>query len=83
MAGEMLKVLTQIEMEIEKSDRLAVQIAALCHDLGHGPFSHSWERFVDLSGSKFKVISLKLLLVIFSSLVLNFNMRIYGPSNIT
>ncbi|EEB14315.1 SAM domain and HD domain-containing protein, putative [Pediculus humanus corporis] len=28
-----------------EKNKLCVQIAGLCHDVGHGPFSHTWEKF--------------------------------------
>lgn len=31
---------------ISSKHKMCVKIAALCHDLGHGPLSHSWEIFV-------------------------------------
>lgn len=43
LAGIMLD---QLYHDISEEDKLCVKIAALCHDLGHGPFSHLWEQFV-------------------------------------
>ena len=31
---------------VEEKDVKCVELAGLCHDLGHGPFSHLWEIFV-------------------------------------
>ncbi|CAF1502524.1 unnamed protein product [Rotaria sordida] len=48
LAGELLKHLheKQPTLNITSEDVLCVQVAALCHDLGHGPFSHMFEDFI-------------------------------------
>ncbi|CAF3733659.1 unnamed protein product [Rotaria sp. Silwood1] len=48
LAGELLMHLRQKqpELNITEKDSLCVQMAALCHDLGHGPFSHMFETVI-------------------------------------
>ena len=36
-----------IQQMFNKQDMFCIKVAALLHDLGHGPFSHMWEQFLD------------------------------------
>lgn len=45
LAGEFIEHFreTQPELDISEQDILCVKIAGLCHDMGHGPYSHLFQ----------------------------------------
>ncbi|KAJ8307183.1 hypothetical protein KUTeg_015267, partial [Tegillarca granosa] len=47
LAGKVLDTLEKYETNIEEDDKMCVKIAALCHDIGHGPYSHLYETVVN------------------------------------
>ncbi|GFN79176.1 deoxynucleoside triphosphate triphosphohydrolase samhd1 [Plakobranchus ocellatus] len=55
LAGKFLEQLKYAQdLGITDRDVFCLQVAGLCHDLGHGPFSHMFERAMKAGGKKWK-----------------------------
>ncbi|XP_071511170.1 deoxynucleoside triphosphate triphosphohydrolase SAMHD1-like [Diadema antillarum] len=56
LAGKLATTLQRHEPSIQTNEIACVEIAGLCHDLGHGPFSHAFENIIppDENGRKWR-----------------------------
>ncbi|CAN0417116.1 unnamed protein product [Lampetra fluviatilis] len=56
LAGQLVRHLKEYSKErnITDMDVLCMEIAGLCHDLGHGPFSHAFEAVMKKKGIEWK-----------------------------
>ncbi|XP_053664211.1 deoxynucleoside triphosphate triphosphohydrolase SAMHD1 homolog [Anopheles marshallii] len=55
LAGSLLKEVNKtLDKPITEDERKCVMLAAVLHDLGHGPFSHLWEKFVEAYGAHWR-----------------------------
>jgi len=47
IAGDFVDHFMKVKPGIcDDKDKMCVMIAGLCHDLGHGPFSHLFEKYI-------------------------------------
>ncbi|XP_042319026.1 deoxynucleoside triphosphate triphosphohydrolase SAMHD1 [Sceloporus undulatus] len=78
LAGRLVRELQerQPELDINHRDILCVQIAGLCHDLGHGPFSHMFDgRFIPLARPGYPWKHEKASVQMFEHLITSNNLR--------
>ncbi|XP_029013290.1 deoxynucleoside triphosphate triphosphohydrolase SAMHD1-like [Betta splendens] len=81
LAGEFARALKPSATAMDDKDVLCVQIAGLCHDLGHGPFSHLFEE-VFVSAKKHEDISIRLFDYLVEENGLKPLMKLYGLKDI-
>lgn len=77
LAGQLASSLRerQPDLEISNTDILCVQIAGLCHDLGHGPLSHMFDnKFLPVARPKDKIKHEALSVMMFDHLVSSNNL---------
>lgn len=83
LAGQMIEALCRNsgdDINVTTEEKLCVELAGLCHDLGHGPLSHSWERYLKASGVDWKheESSTEMLKYIIQKYDLEKELKIYG-----
>jgi len=61
------------DINVSSEEKLCVELAGLCHDLGHGPLSHSWERYLKASGINWKVLKFTIIQIIIIIIIYLFN----------
>uniref|UniRef100_A0A182K633 HD domain-containing protein n=1 Tax=Anopheles christyi TaxID=43041 RepID=A0A182K633_9DIPT len=55
LSGRLLDALNKtLERPVTEDERKCVMLAAVLHDIGHGPYSHLWEKFVGAYGSHWR-----------------------------
>jgi deoxynucleoside triphosphate triphosphohydrolase SAMHD1 len=75
LAGELISNLkkNQPELEIKEKEIFLVKIAGLCHDLGHGPFSHLLDTILECSNKNKFIIHERRSILILEHIVNKYN----------
>jgi len=78
LAGELISNLkkNQPELEIKEKDIFLVKIAGLCHDLGHGPFSHLLDTILECNNKNKFVIHERRSILILEHIVNKYNINL-------
>uniref|UniRef100_A0A182XM45 HD domain-containing protein n=1 Tax=Anopheles quadriannulatus TaxID=34691 RepID=A0A182XM45_ANOQN len=55
LSGRLLDAVNKtLNPPVTEDERKCVMLAAALHDIGHGPFSHLWEKFVEVYGAPWR-----------------------------
>ncbi|XP_067949596.1 deoxynucleoside triphosphate triphosphohydrolase SAMHD1-like [Watersipora subatra] len=86
LAGKLINTIKdqQPELKISAIDAMCVQLAGLCHDLGHGPFSHMFDKVtktLDISDWSHEMASTKMVDLIWEKKKKEFTMWGFTEEN--